>query len=270
MMTRACSVQVNLDYADERDLIKKFIVGNRLAPTVAAIFANSPFVEGKANGLKANRVAAWLETDADRCRVSPLASKDEFSLEDFVEYATEVPMLFVRKNGRYLENFTGKTFREFLSNKEIVPTLQDFQDHLTTIFTEARLKNYLELRSADCGNLEHALAVAALWKGLFYDEKSLDDAFRFAPKMSAKEFCDLQEAVAINGLQAVFGGVKILDLAKETIRIAAEGLNRITPEETKYLDALQNRVLIEEKSPADVLLENWNGSIEEVFKMTAI
>lgn len=270
MMTRTCSVQINLDYSDERDLIKKFTAGNRLAPTAAAIFANSPFVDGKANGLKSNRVTAWLETDSDRCRVSPLASKDEFSLDDFVEYALEVPMLFLRKNGRYLENFTGKPFAEFLSNSEIKPTLQDFQDHLTTIFTEARLKNYIELRSADCGNIEHALAVAAFWKGLLYDEKSLNAAFRLAPKLSAKDFCDLQRAVATNGLQAVFREVRILDLAKESLRLAVEGLERIAPEETKYLEILQNRVLIEEKSPADILLENWNDSIEKVFELTAI
>jgi glutamate--cysteine ligase len=270
MMTRTCSVQVNLDYADERDLIRKFTVGNRLAPTVAAIFANSPFVEGAANGLKSNRVAAWLETDADRCRVSPLASKDEFSLDDFVEYAMEVPMLFVQKNDTYLENFTGKRFSEFLSNGEIEPTVQDFQNHLTTIFTEARLKNYVELRSADCGDLEHATALAALWKGLLYDEKSLDAAFRIAPKMSAREYFALQKAVAEKGLQAVSQGVSVLALAKETVRIAAEGLAKIAPEETKYLEYLRRRVVIEEKSPADRLLENWNGEIEKVFELTAL
>lgn len=264
MMTRTCSVQVNLDYSDEGDLIKKFTVGNRLAPTVSAIFANSPFVDGMANGFQSNRVAAWLETDADRCRVSPLAEQDEFSLDDFVEYALEVPMLFVRKNGRYLENFTGKRFSEFLENTKIEPTLQDFQDHLTTIFTEARLKNYIELRSADCGDLEHALAVAALWKGLLYDEQALDEAFRIAPKMSAKEYYAQQKAAAHDGLPAVLG------LAKKVVRLAAEGLNRVAPGETKYLEILQRRVLVEEKSPADVLLEDWGNSMEKVFALTAI
>lgn len=270
MMTRTCSVQINLDYGDERDLIKKFTVGNRLAPTVAAIFANSPFVEGKPNGLKSNRVAMWLETDADRCRQSPLAEKDEFTLDDFVQYALEVPMLFVRKNGRYLENFTGRKFREFLENTEIEPTLQDFQDHLTTIFTEARLKNYIELRSADCGDLENALAVAALWKGLLYDAEALDRAFQIAPKMNAKEYCALQMEVAKDGLRAISGKIKILDLAKETIKIAAAGLHRYAPEETKYLDALRERVLIAEKSPADLLLENWDSSIEKVFALAEL
>ena len=270
MMTRTCSVQVNLDYGDERDLIKKFVVGNRLAPVATAIFAHSPFVEGKANGLKSNRASAWLETDGDRCSISPLALRDEFSLDDFVNYALEVPMLFVRKNGGYLENFTGKRFAEFLSNTEIEPTLQDFQDHLTTIFTEARLKNYIELRSADCGNLEHALAVAALWKGLLYDEKALNEAFKIAPKMSAKEYYGLQKAVAKNGLRAILNNISVLNLAKETVRIASEGLNQIAPDETEYLEVLRRRVLIEEKSPADDLLAKWNGEIERVFEMTEI
>lgn len=270
MMTRTCSVQVNLDYSDEADLVKKFIVGNRLAPVAAAIFANSPFVDGKANDLKSNRQAAWLETDSDRCLVSPLAAQDGFSIDDFVRYALEVPTLFVHKNGEYLTDFTGKTFREFLLNREVEPDLQDFQNHLTAIFTEARLKNYLEMRSADCGNLEHTLAVAALWKGLFYDETALDAAFKIAPKLSAEEYYALQKAVAENGLRAIWKNVSVLDLAKETIRLAAEGLNRIAPEETKRLEILQRRVLLEEKSPADVLLENWNNSIEKVFELTAI
>jgi glutamate--cysteine ligase len=270
MMTRTCSVQINFDYADELDLIEKFTVGNRLAPVVAAIFANSPFVEGKANNLKSNRQAAWLETDANRCLVSPLASQDEFSLDDFVTYALEVPMLFVHKNDGYLSHFTGKTFQEFLSNTEIEPTLQDFQNHLTAIFTEARLKNCLEMRSADCGDLKHTLAVAALWKGLLYDETALATAFKMAPQMSAREYYELQKSVAENGLQAVWKNVSVLDLAKETVRLAAEGLIRIAPEETKHLEILQRRVLLEEKSPADVLLENWDNSIEKVFELTAV
>lgn len=270
MMTRTCSIQVSLDYADEPDLIEKFTVANRLAPVVTAIFANSPFVDGKANDLKSNRQAAWLETDADRCLVSPLAAQDEFSLDDFVAYALEVPMLFVRKNGGYSPEFTGKTFREFLSNAQIEPTVRDFQNHLTTIFTETRLKNYIEMRSADCGDLEHALAVAALWKGLFYDATALDAAFKIAPKLSAREYYELQKAVAENGLRAVWKNVSVLNLAKQIVRLAVEGLNRTAPEETKYLEILQRRVLLEEKAPADRLLENWDDSIEKVFELTAI
>lgn len=270
MMTRTCSVQVNVDYSDERDLIKKFIVGNRLAPVAAAIFANSPFADGIDAGYKSRRVEAWSETDIDRCSVSPLASKDEFMLDDFVEYALDVPMLFIRKEGRYLENFTGKPFREFLANKKIEPTLQDFQDHLTTIFTEARLKNYLELRSADCGDLQHTLAVAAFWKGLLYDAESLDKACRIAPKMSAKQYRELLKCVAKNGLQGVCGEIKVLDLAQKVVGIALEGLNRIAPDETKYLETAAQRVCIEERSPADVLRTNWNGSIEKVFELTTI
>jgi glutamate--cysteine ligase len=270
MMTRTCSVQVNVDYADERDLIKKFIVGNRLAPTVAAIFANSPFADGKVSGYKSTRLDAWNETDSSRCNVSPLASKDEFTLDDFVEYALDVPMLFVRKGGKYLENFTGKPFREFLVNKELAPTLQDFQDHLTTIFTEARLKSYIELRAADCGDLQHTMAVAALWKGLLYEETALREAFRIAPKLTAAQYCELQKSVAKNGLQAVYERVNIIDLAKEIVLLARRGLERVAPDEVEYLEVLRQKILLEERSSADVLLAQSNGSIDKVFELTAI
>ncbi len=270
MMTRTCSVQVNLDYENESDLIKKFIIGNRLAPTVAAIFANSPFVDGADSGCQSARVKTWLETDANRCGVSPLALQKEFSLSDFIEYALDVPMLFAERGGAYLQDFTGKPFREFLANERYAPTVQDWQTHLTTIFTEVRLKNYLEFRAADGGNLEHALAVAALWKGLLYDRQSLEEALAIAPQLTAEQFVNLQTAVAKNGLRAVSGQTRILELAKEIIALATAGLRRIAPDETRFLDALSRRILTAEKSPADLLLENWHGSMDKVFELTVL
>ena len=270
MMTRTCSVQVNLDYENEIDLIKKFIIGNRLAPTVAAIFANSPFVDGADSGAQSARVKTWLETDANRCGVSPLALQKEFSLADFIEYALDVPMLFAERGGRYLEDFTGKPFRDFLENEQFAPTVKDWQTHLTTIFTEVRLKNYLEFRAADGGNLEQALSVAALWKGLLYDRQSLESALAIAPQFSAEEFVSLQTAVAKNGLRAVSGQTRVLDLAKEIILLATDGLKRIAPDEARFLDALSQRVLIAEKSPSDLLLEKWTDSMDKVFELTAI
>ena len=270
MMTRTCSVQVNLDYENENDLIKKFIIGNRLAPTVAAIFANSPFVDGADSSSQSARVKTWLETDANRCGVSPLALQKEFSLSDFIEYALDVPMLFAERDGRYLEDFTGKPFREFLASERDAPTVKDWQTHLTTIFTEVRLKNYLEFRAADGGNVEHALAVAALWKGLLYDRQSLEEALALAPQLTAEQFVSLQTAVAKNGLRAVSGQTRVLELAKEIISLATDGLRRIAPDETRFLEALSRRVITAEKSPSDLLLENWHGSIDKVFELTAI
>jgi glutamate--cysteine ligase len=270
MMTRTCSVQVNLDYGDEPDLIKKFILGNRLAPVVAAIFANSPFADGAVSGFKSMRVAAWSETDDDRCGVSPLALQNEFSLADFVEYALDVPILLLRRNNLYIEHFAGKSFRKLLADGEIEPNITNFQNHLNKIFTEARLKNYLEFRAADCGNLEQALAISALWKGLLYDEKSLQSAIAIAPKLDAGEFRALQLCVAKNGLAANSGKTKVLELAKKIVELAHEGLKKNAPDEARFLDVLRKRVLIEEVSPADVLLENCQNSVEEVFEFAAI
>lgn len=268
MMTRTCSVQINLDYADEIDLIKKFVVGNRLAPAVAAIFANSPFADGELSNFKSTRVATWLETDANRCGVSPLALQKEFALTDFIEYALDVPMLFVRRGDDYASDFTGKSFREFLTKADVITIIEDWQIHLSTIFTEVRLKNYLEFRAADGGDLKHALAVAAVWKGLLYDSISLEKALTFAPRLTAQEFVDLQRQVAKNGLQATSGNVNVLNLAKEIVQTAFEGLTRSAPDETKFLDVVRDRVLNLEKSPADLLLETWDNSIQNLFKIT--
>lgn len=271
MMTRTCSVQINLDYENESDLIKKFIVGNRLAPIVAAIFANSPFVNGADSGSQSARVKTWLETDVNRCGVSPLALQKEFSLSDFIEYALDVPLLFAEnRGGDNAQDFIGKPFRDFLADQRFMPTVKDWQTHLTTIFTEVRLKNYLEFRAADGGNLSHALAIAALWKGLLYDHETLEKALAIAPQLTAQQFINLQTAVAQHGLRAVSGETRVLDLAKKIILLAIAGLERIAPDETRFLDQLSQRVLTAEKTPSDLLLENWNGSMDKVFELTAI
>jgi glutamate--cysteine ligase len=254
MMTRTCAVQINLDYADENDLVKKFQVANRLAPVSAAIFANSPFADGHLNGFKSNRVLTWLETDADRCGISPPALRDNFTFEDFVEYTLDVPMLFVRRGENWLDDFTGRRFRDFLQNDEITPFFTDWTEHLTTIFTEARLKNYLEIRSADGGNLAQALAVCTFWKGLLYDADALDEALKIAPKLSAAEFYTWQKCVAKNALAAACGEINTLQLARNLIKLAWTGLEKIAPEELKYLKTTRQRILFGEKSPADFWL----------------
>lgn len=239
MMTRTCAVQINLDYSDEADLAKKFIVANRFAPVVSAIFANSPFREGKITEFKSNRVLTWLETDDDRCGISPPALEDNFTFEKFAEYVLDVPMLFYRREGIYLQDFTGKTFREF--NEKRNADLNDFADHLTGIFTEARLKNYLEIRCGDSGNLAHVLAFCALWKGLLYDAERLDEVFKIAPKLNAEEFRELQKCVAQNSLQADSG--KVLKAAQTLVKLAISGLEKTAPDEVKYLEILRASVV---------------------------
>ncbi len=262
MMTRTCSIQVNLDFSDEADLGKKFIAANRLSPIVSAIFANSPFREGKVSDFKSNRVLTWLETDNARCGVSQMALENDFSLEKFVEYILDVPMLFVRRE-KYLTQFAGATFREFLGNKEIEPIFQDFTDHLTAVFTEARIKNYLEIRCADGGNLAHSLAVCALWKGLLYDAETLDETLKIAPKLNAEEFQRLFRCVAKNALQAERG--EVLQTAKTLVELAVSGLQKIAPDEVKYLEILRENVLEKEVSPGDLRLENFDGDFVKML-----
>ena len=262
MMARTCAVQANLDYGSVEDLAKKFLVGNRLASITTAIFANSPFEDGRLSGYKSTRAAAWLATDDDRTGASPPSLSDRFTPEEFVAYALEVPMIFAQRDGRYLDAPAGMKFGDFLEHgcRTVSPVFGDWADHLTTLFTDARLKQHIEMRSADSGSLEMALAVQALWKGLMYDAGTLDEALKLAPRLRQDEMRELAVAVARDGLAARVEGVDVLNLAKETVRLAADGLKRTAPDEIKYLDILFEHVVREEMCPADILLRNWHGS----------
>ncbi len=262
MMTRTCAVQTNLDYGDEADLRQKFLVGNRLAPIVTAIFANSPFEAGRPSGYKSTRAAAWLATDPDRTGLAPPALTDDFTPERFVAYALDVPMLFAQRDGHYFVGPTGMKFGDFLARgcDGVQPVFGDWADHLTSLFTDARLKQHIELRSADCGTLEMALALQALWKGLLYDADALAAALQLAPQLDRDSALALRAAVARDGLAARTNNVNVLALARELIALAADGLARIAPEENSYLDVLRAQVCEAGLSPADILLDNWHGS----------
>lgn len=262
MMTRTCAVQTNLDYGSVEDLAKKFLLGNRLAPLVSAIFANSPFENGRLSGYKSTRAAAWLDTDSDRAGISPPALQDTFTPSDFVSYALEVPMLFAQRDGVYLDQPTGMKFGDFLNGgcDGVQPIFGDWCDHLTTLFTDARLKQHIEMRSADCGNLSHTIALQALWKGLMYDSHTLDEALDVAPRLSREDALVLREDVARDGLAARHAGVNVLELSKEIVRLAAKGLNNIAPDEVMYLDTLHQQVIEDGVAPADILLRNWHGT----------
>jgi glutamate--cysteine ligase len=260
MMCRTAAIQVNLDYSDLEDLAKKFMVATRLGPVAAAIFANSPFEAGSLSGYKSTRYAAWLETDADRTGPAPLALEGDFSIEEFIKYVESVPMIFIRRNGDYLD-FAGRSFTEFLRDTATHgAVLQDFTDHLSTIFTEARLKPYIEQRSADGGQIEMAMAALAFWKGLMYSREALPEALRLAPQLSRSQYAKLQQEVARYGLDGRSGELRIGDLAAEMINLAREGLKRVAPEETRYLDPLEAQVIGERVCPADILIRNFNGS----------
>jgi glutamate--cysteine ligase len=262
MMARTCAVQVNLDYGeDAEDLAKKFLVGNRLAPVVGAMFANSPFAEGRPTGFKSTRMAAWLDTDSDRAGLSPAALAGDFSPETFVARGLDTPMLFARRGDRYFGEASGVTFRDFAARglPNLRPTFSDWTEHLTTLFTDARLKQHVELRSADAGSLDMALALQALWKGLFYEAHTLDEALRLAPCLDAAGAHELRAAVARDALAARYGDVRVLPLAKEIVALAAEGLRAVAPDEVAQLGVLRAQVCDEEISPADILLRNWHG-----------
>jgi glutamate--cysteine ligase len=171
-------------------------------------------------------------------------------------------MLFVQRDGHYMDAPTGMKFGDFLAHGcgTIKPVFGDWADHLTTLFTDARLKQHIELRSADCGSLEMSLALQALWKGLLYDADTLDEAFRLAPRLHHADALLLREAVARDGLAAKQAGVDVLALAVEVVRLAASGLKTIAPDEVCYLDILRQQVIAEAVSPADILLRNWHGS----------
>jgi glutamate--cysteine ligase len=262
MMTRTCAAQTNLDYGTDSDMAKKFLLGNRLAPVVTAIFANSPFENGRPSGYKSTRAAAWLATDDDRTGPAPPALSETFSPEAFVAYALDVPMIFAQRNGRYLNGPTGQKFGDFLEQgcDGVMPVFGDWADHLTTLFTDARLKQHIELRSADCGGLSYTLALQAFWKGLMYDQAALDAALTLAPRLEHADALELRACVARDGLQAQHAGVKVGALAREAIELAVAGLSRVAPGEAHYLDVLREHAVEEQVCPADILLRNWHGS----------
>jgi glutamate--cysteine ligase len=267
MMTRTAAVQVNLDYSSEADLGRKFILANRLAPIATALFANSPFREGRLTGFKSERARVWLETDPDRSGISPVALDDRFSLEAFVDYLLEVPMIFTRRGVEYLD-CSGLPFGEYLARGS-APVLRDFTDHLTTIFTEGRIKQWVEVRGADAVGPEECLALHAFWKGLLYDEAAAAEALRLAPRLGLEGFRELQRAVAREALAARAGGIEVMALARECVALARAGLARAAPSETRYLDPLLAR-LDDGWAPADRLIGNfegaWHGRIERALE----
>lgn len=275
MMTRTAATQVNLDYRDIEDLARKFAVANRLAPVAAAMFASSPFEEGKLSGYKSTRYAVWLETDPDRTGPSALALEDGFSVPRFIDEVSEVPMFFVRRDGQYVD-YSGHSFGEFLGHCSCpqTPIFQDFTDHLSTIFTEARLKPHIEQRSMDSGSLEMVMAALAFWKGLLYDAAALDGALKLVPAIKRKEFFALQRDVARHGLEAKLDGEPIIKLAEASIELARSGLERVAPHETRYLNVLEQLVVRERVCTADILIRNftgsWNGDIRKAVGYSQI
>ena len=279
MMLRSCTVQVNLDFASEADMVEKFRISLALQSVATALFANSPFTEGKPNGYQSYRSHIWTDTDPDRCGVLPFVFEDGMGFERYVDHALDVPMYFVYRNGQYI-NAAGQSFRDFMDGRLPAlpgerPTMSDWSDHLTTLFPEVRLKHYLEMRGADGGPWGRLCALPALWVGLLYDDAAQKAAAELARELSLEEIERLRIEVPRNGLKTPFGKETVADLASRMVTIAADGLKArgragaFTNDETEYLQPLME-TLESGITPADEVLQRYNnelnGSVDPVYR----
>ncbi len=282
MMYRSATVQVNLDFGDEADMVKKLRVSLALQPIAAALFANSPFTEGKPNGFLTFRSAIWLDTDAGRTGMLPFAFEDGMGYERYVDYALDVPMYFVRRNGEYID-VAGAYFRDFMAGRLAQlpgekPTLSDWADHLTTLFPEVRLKRFLEMRGADSGSWRSLCALPAFWTGLLYHQPSLDAAYDFIKGWTAEERQQLRNDVPRLALKTPFRQGTALDLARTVLNFAAAGLKArghsdlVSGDESVFLEPLLE-IAKSGRTDAERLLERyhgeWGGDVRPVFAESA-
>jgi len=279
MMTRTCTVQVNLDYSSEADMVQKFRVALALQPVATALFADSPFTEGKPNGYQSYRSHIWTDTDADRTGMLDFVFEDGFGYERYVDYLLDVPMYFSYRDGKYID-LAGKSFRRFLAGDlaelpGAKANLRDWADHTTTAFPEVRLKKYLEMRGADGGPWNRLCALPAFWVGLLYDQAALDAAWDLVKDFTRAERHALRDGVPKHALKLPFRGGTLRDLAGEGLKISAHGLarraraNRHGADESMFLDILA-QIVDANQTPAERKLElyhgAWNGDIDRVFR----
>ncbi len=280
MMFRSCTVQVNLDFETEQDMVRKMRIGMALQPIATALFANSPFVEGQPNGFQSYRSHIWTDTDPDRCGILPFVLQDGFGFESWVDYALRVPMYFVHRDGNYID-VSGQSFADFMKGelpglKGELPTMKDWEDHLTTLFPEVRLKGFIEMRGADSGPWGRLCALPALWVGLLYDDKSLDAAEALIEGWSVDAVSAMRDDVPIKGLHTKGpDGRNMREIARDVVAIAQQGLaargytDGLGNDETMFLRPL-NEILDSGKSASDLLLDQyhneWNGDINCVFR----
>ncbi len=279
MMYRTCTVQTNLDYSGEADMVKKMRVSLALQPVATALFANSPFTEGRPNGFLSFRSEIWRDTDPDRTGMLPWVFEPGMGFERYVEYALGVPMYFVKRGERYID-VAGQSFRDLMQGR--LPglpgeraTISDWTNHISTIFPEVRLKRYLEMRGADGGPWRRLPALPAYWVGILYDDDSLDAAWELVKNWTAEQRQKFRDDVPRLGFAATVAGHDALSLAQKTLELARKGLERRRRldasgnDESRYLHSIQDYVA-RGITPADELLEKFNGawrhSVEPVFK----
>ncbi len=279
MMTRTCTVQVNLDFASEADMVKKFRVSLALQPIATALFADSPFTEGKPNGFLSYRSHIWTDTDPDRTGMLDFVFEEGFGFERYVDYLLDVPMYFTYRGGEYID-CAGRSFRDFLAGKlpnlpGALPTLKDWGDHMTTAFPEVRLKKYLEMRGADGGPWNRLCALPAFWVGLLYDQEALDAAWDLVKDFTMTERNALRDQVPKLGFKVPHRQGSLRDIAIEALKISGQGLarrNRLNG--TGATEAVFLEPLIEfamaNQTPAERKLAlyhgEWAGSVDPVFR----
>lgn len=279
MMFRTCTVQTNLDFGSEADMVKKFRVSLALQPLGTALFANSPFLEGRPNGFLSYRSQIWTDTDPDRTGMLPFVFEDGFGFERYVDYALDVPMYFVRRGGKYLDA-SGLSFRDFMQGKLPIlpgetPAIDDFADHLSTIFPEVRLKQFLEMRGSDAGPWSRLCAFSAFWTGLLYCSDSVDAAWDLVKSWSDADRESVRQGVRTLGLRTPLpDGRSLQDLAKDVLEISRAGLKRRAKlsvsgdDETGYLSELDD-IALTGVTPAERLLQryygDWNRDVRQVF-----
>lgn len=279
MMLRTCTIQVNLDYSSEADMVKKFRVSLALQPLATAIFAASPFTEGKPNGFQSYRSHIWTDTDPDRCGILPFVFEDGMGFEAYVDHVLNVPMYFVNRGNDY-HDVSGKSFKDFMNGtlegfEGEIPTIKDWEDHMSTLFPEVRLKKFLEMRGADGGTWSRICALPALWVGILYDDQALDQAWDMIKDWSHDEHQALRDNVPRDALNVPFRNTNVQGLAKQMLDISAGGLERRAnfnnsgDDERVFLTSLYETVE-SGKTTAQRMLDcyhgSWNGDISNVFR----
>jgi glutamate--cysteine ligase len=289
MMYRTCTIQVNLDFATEADMVQKLRVSLALQPIAQALFAASPFTDGKPNGFQTARGHVWLDTDNNRSGNLPFAFDPAMSFERYVDYALDVPMYFIYRDEQYID-VAGASFRDFMAGKlaqvrgdkslsGLVATMDDWSDHMTTLFPDVRMKRFLEMRGADGGPLERIAALPAFWVGLLYDQTALDAAWDLVKSWTTAERDAMRATVPKAGLAMPFRSGTLRDVALQILAIAEAGLarrhrlNAAGEDETRYLAPL-SEIVRSGHSAADVLLAKyngpWGGKIDHVFTDEAL
>ncbi len=279
MMYRTATVQVNLDFESEADMVQKLRVSLALQPIATALFASSPFTEGEPNGFQSMRSEVWRDTDKRRTGMLPFVFENGMGYARYVDYALDVPMYFVYRAGRYID-VAGSSFRDFLAGKlkgleGVFPTIDDWSDHMTTLFPEVRLKRFLEMRGADGGRWSIIAALPAFWTGLLYDQEALDGAWDLVKDWTDGEREALRNGVPIGGIRTPFRATTVAELAKETLRLSRLGLknrnrqNAKGQDETIYLAPLES-IMRAGRTVSDELLDryrgSWHGDINHIFE----